>query len=68
MGSKKILFNGSPNPTIGVEVELQILDNETFELASGAENILSEFEDCIHVKEELLDSIIELKTGFKVHA
>ena len=63
MGSKKILFNGSPNPTIGVEVELQILDNETFELASGAENILSEFEDCIHVKEELLDSIIEINTG-----
>jgi carboxylate-amine ligase len=63
MGSKKILFNGSPTPTIGVEVELQILDNETFELASGAQNILSEFKDCIHVKEELLDSIIEINTG-----
>lgn len=63
MGSKKILFNGSPAPTIGVEVELQILDNETFELASGAQKILSEFKDCIHVKEELLDSIIEINTG-----
>ncbi len=25
----KIHFNGSPNPTLGVELELQILDPET---------------------------------------
>ena len=63
MSRCRIFFNSSPNPTIGVEVELQILDNETFELASGAGDILSEFQDNLHVKEELLDSIIEINTG-----
>ncbi|MBT5077850.1 MAG: glutamate--cysteine ligase [Candidatus Marinimicrobia bacterium] len=63
MSRCKIFFNSSPKPTIGVEVELQILDNETFELASGAGDILSEFQDNLHVKEELLDSIIEINTG-----
>lgn len=63
MSRCKIFFNSSPNPTIGVEVELQILDNETFELASGAGDILSEFQENLHVKEELLDSIIEINTG-----
>jgi carboxylate-amine ligase len=63
MSLGRIFFNSSPNPTIGVEVELQILDNESFELASGADDILSEFQDSLHVKEELLDSIIEINTG-----
>ena len=63
MSYGRIFFNSSPNPTLGVEVELQILDNETFELASGAGEILSEFQDSLHVKEELLDSIIEINTG-----
>ncbi len=63
MSRGRIFFNSSPNPTLGVEVELQILDNETFELASGAEEILSEFQNSLHVKEELLDSIIEINTG-----
>ena len=63
MSRCKIFFNSSPKPTIGVEVELQVLDNETFELASGAGDILSEFQDNLHVKEELLDSIIEINTG-----
>lgn len=27
----RIFFNSSPNPTLGVEVELQILDNETLD-------------------------------------
>jgi carboxylate-amine ligase len=63
MSHGRIFFNSSPNPTIGVEVELQILDNESFELASGADDILSEFQDNLHVKEELLDSIIEINTG-----
>ena len=63
MSLGKIFFNSSPTPTIGVEVELQILDNKTFELASGAGDILSEFKGNLHVKEELLDSIIEINTG-----
>ena len=67
MSRGRIFFNSSPNPTLGVEVELQILDNETFELASGAGEILSEFQDSLHVKEELLDSIIEINTGICIN-
>ena len=63
MSRGRIFFNSSPNPTIGVEVELQILDKNTLELASGANDILSEFENSQNVKEELLDSIIEINTG-----
>ena len=36
----RISFNGSPAPTLGVEVELQILDPETRNLVSGASAIL----------------------------
>ena len=32
MSRDSILFNSSQMPTIGVEVELQILDNKTFDL------------------------------------
>lgn len=63
MSRERIFFNGSSNPTIGVEVELQILDNDTLELTSGASEILDHFKDDIHVKDELLDSIIEVNTG-----
>ena len=36
----RIHFNGSPGPTVGVEVELQIIDAETGSLVSGASRIL----------------------------
>ena len=63
MSRERIYFNGSANPTIGVEVELQILDTDTLELTSGASQILDHFQDDIHIKDELLDSIIEVNTG-----
>jgi gamma-glutamyl:cysteine ligase YbdK (ATP-grasp superfamily) len=37
---EKLIFNKSPDPTIGVEIEIQILDPETFELRSIAPEIL----------------------------
>ena len=49
----KINFNGSPNPTVGVELELQIIDPETKNLVSGAQQILAKTEDPDHVKAEL---------------
>lgn len=58
----KIHFNGSPNPTIGVEVELQILDPETLNLVSGAQQILAEYDGDPHVKPELIQSTIEVNT------
>ena len=58
----RIHFNGSPNPTVGVEVELQIIDPETKNLVSGAPRILDRIKDRTHVKPELIESTIELNT------
>jgi glutamate---cysteine ligase / carboxylate-amine ligase len=63
MRKGRITFNSSPEPTIGVEVELQILDKHSLDLTSGAVELLKFYEGNNHVKEELLDSIIEINTG-----
>lgn len=58
----KINFNGSPNPTVGVELELQIIDPETKNLVSGAQQIMAKADGDSHVKPELIQSTIELNT------
>ena len=35
-----IEFKSSPNPTIGVEIELQLIDDNTFDLKNIAPNII----------------------------
>jgi len=63
MDKEKLYFNSSPNPTIGVEAELYTVSNSDFDLCSGATSILKSFPNDMHVKEELLDCIIEINTG-----
>jgi len=63
MPKNRIFFNSSPNPTIGVELELQTLEKDSFELVSGAPQILNTFKDDPRIKEELLNSIIEINTN-----
>ena len=63
MSRGRIFFQGSPDPTIGVEVELFILNKDTLDLHPGAQTIIQEFDGDIHVKEELLESIVEVNTG-----
>ena len=58
----KIAFAGSPNPTVGVELELQIIDPETMNLAPGAPAIIERSADPSHVKPELIESTIEICT------
>ncbi|MCG8603807.1 glutamate--cysteine ligase, partial [bacterium] len=58
----KINFNGSPRPTLGVELELQIIDPETKNLISGAQQIMEIANGDSHVKPELIQSTIELNT------
>jgi carboxylate-amine ligase len=58
-----ITFNSSPKPTLGVELEIQILDPETGDLVSGAPQILELNEGNNCVKTELLESTIEINTG-----
>ena len=63
MNRGRIFFNSSPKPTIGVESELFTVSNKNFELFSGAPIILNSFPDSQNVKEELLESIIEINTN-----
>ncbi|MCH8012723.1 MAG: glutamate--cysteine ligase [Candidatus Marinimicrobia bacterium] len=58
-----LVFQGSPEPTLGVEVELQIVDIESRKLVSKGPEILKHFKDDINIKPELLQSTIEINTG-----
>ena len=59
----RITFNGSPDPTLGIEVEYQIIDPESGELAPGGPQILEAFNQPAYAKEELLQSTVELNVG-----
>jgi glutamate---cysteine ligase / carboxylate-amine ligase len=58
-------FHGSPKCTIGVEVELQVLDHQTGDLAPGAQRILDACRDekIDAVSGEFLLSMLEVRTG-----
>ena len=63
-----ILFNASPGSSLGVEVELQLVDRETRDLKSGGSEILRRLEKDRgephpKAKNELMESNIELITG-----
>ena len=61
----KLNFNISPEPTIGVELELQILDVETCELTSLAPEILDKVSPVFRekIKPEFIQSMVEINTG-----
>ena len=63
--ANELTFRSSPEATLGVEVEFQIIDRESRDLAPGAVRILKECEaEAIpNVTAELMQSMIELKTG-----
>jgi glutamate---cysteine ligase / carboxylate-amine ligase len=60
-----LVFRGSAEPTLGVELELQILDRESGDLAPGAVRIIKmcEEEKVEGVSAELMQSMFEVKTG-----
>jgi carboxylate-amine ligase len=62
------LFNASPRSSLGVEVELQLVDRESRALRSGASEILRQLEKDrgeVHpkAKNELMESNLEIITG-----
>ena len=61
----ELVFHPSPGPSLGVEVELQILDRETGDLAPGAVRILKACaeESLEGTSAELMQSMLEVKTG-----
>ena len=62
---KFIEFNSSSKPSIGVEIELQLIDNVTFDLKNISQKVLTnidkKFSD--RIKYELFESMIEINTG-----
>ncbi|MDT0630533.1 glutamate--cysteine ligase [Rubrivirga sp. S365] len=59
-----IPFQGSPEPTLGVEVELQIVDPSTFNLKQGSVALLDRVgRDHPKIKQELTQSTVEVITG-----
>ncbi len=60
-----LTFHPSPANTVGVEIELQVLDRETGDLAPGATRILQACaeEGIDTATAELMQSMIEIKTG-----
>jgi len=59
-----IVFNGSPQPTLGVEIEAQVVD-ESGALATdtAGTKILAELDDSAAYKHELLECTVEVITG-----
>ncbi|HID22020.1 MAG TPA: YbdK family carboxylate-amine ligase [Planctomycetaceae bacterium] len=58
-------FTRNEYPTIGVEIELQLLDAETLELSSAIDAILKRVPKDMNgfIKPELMQSYVELNTG-----
>src|SRR3989338_1523469 len=60
-----ISFKGSRKPTIGVEVEVQLVDRETFDLVPASPQILKKLKtkaEKAHIKSELTQAMVEINT------
>ena len=56
-------FNSSPASTLGVEIELQLVERETRALISAADELISSAGDVDWLKKELLQSTIEINSA-----
>ena len=61
--SLRIPFNGSPRPTLGVELELQLIDPRTMNLTSASPQIFERLGESDRIKQELTQSTVEVITG-----
>ncbi len=61
----KILFRANPEPTLGIELELGLVDAQTMALTSGVQQVLDRVppEMAGNVKPELMQSCVEINTG-----
>ena len=61
-------FNGSAHPTLGIEIELQILDPQTLDLTPRAEDVLSrcKAQGLPRVKAEVHQSMLEVDSEISV--
>ena len=60
-----IKFNSSPKPTIGVEIELQLVDENNSDLKNVASRVLADVDKKFtdNIKCELIESMIEINTN-----
>ena len=60
----KYTFNANARPTIGVELELALVDGDSMDLSSSIEAVLAEVPDdgAAYFKPELMQCVIELNT------
>lgn len=60
-----LAFTFNDKPTVGVEIELQLVDSETLELANRIEEVLEALPDNLRsvIKPELMQSYLEINTG-----
>jgi gamma-glutamyl:cysteine ligase YbdK (ATP-grasp superfamily) len=58
---QSIEFNPSPEPTVGVELELQLLDSKTLRFANVAPAVLDAIPPAYRgrIKEEFIQSMVE---------
>jgi carboxylate-amine ligase len=61
-GTRNLAFKGSPEPTIGVEVEVWLVDPQTYQLTPRATDVLDRASDPMRFKPELFQAIVELNT------
>ena len=55
-------FTSCKEHSVGVELELQLIDGNTKELASATSKIIKELKNYPHVKHELFESVIEINS------
>ena len=60
---KEVVFNPSEKPTVGVEIEAQLIDKESGNLVNIAEKIINEYADEERVKHELYLSTVEVTSS-----
>lgn len=61
----KLTFNSNDRPTVGIELELGLVDGQTMELSSSIEAVLAKLpkDAGSSYKPELMQSVIEINTG-----
>ncbi|MGD8827959.1 MAG: YbdK family carboxylate-amine ligase [Gammaproteobacteria bacterium] len=55
-------FLGSPEPTVGMELEWQLVDRDTLDLVSGILPLVRQFSDNPHVTPEFMQSAVEINS------
>ena len=63
--SDELVFHPTPEPMLGVEIELQLLDRDSWDLSPGAVQVLQACKEAgvEGTTSELMQSMIEVKTG-----